>query len=128
MLDAVLGLANDHAAVAVCGIISTLPPPGSVSTSSEGDTPAEHVWTFKNFARVLTKQLRVEGFQARDHFDLFDEYCERMSQWLDNGEAKYTETITRGLENCPHALMTMLEGQNLGKQLVQVSDDPFTSS
>jgi len=125
MLDAVLGLANDHAAIAVCGIISTLPPPGSVASSSGGAAAPEHVWRFEHFSRVLTKQLRLEGFQARDHFDLFPEYCEKMGAWLDSGEVKYAESIAQGLEGAPAALMAQLEGQNLGKQLVQVSEDPL---
>ena len=131
MLDAVLGLANEHAGIAVCGLISTLPAQGAANASpptSDGTPsaiPPEHVWQFRHFSRVLTKQLRIEGFQARSHFDLFGEYCEAMSAWLDRGEVRYSETISHGLEQCPQALMSMLEGDNLGKQLVQISDDPL---
>lgn len=129
MLDAVLGLANDHAAVAVCGLMSTLPQPDAPDARSVGTPPARgapHNWELPNFSRVLTKQIRIEGFQAREHFDLFGEYCDRMASWLESGDVKYAETISDGLESCPQALSTMLEGKNLGKMLVQVSPDPLT--
>ena len=48
-----------------------------------------------------------------------------MGAWLDSGEVKYAESIAQGLEGAPAALMAQLEGQNLGKQLVQVSEDPL---
>jgi hypothetical protein len=41
MLDAVLGLANDHASVAVCGVISTLPPPPGQSSEATGSDAAQ---------------------------------------------------------------------------------------
>ena len=43
------------------------------------------------------------------------------------GACKYTETISEGLESFPAALITMLEGKNLGKQLVRVSADPLAA-
>jgi NADPH-dependent curcumin reductase CurA len=46
------------------------------------------VWQFRNFARVLTKQITIQGFQARDHYDLMDEYHQRMEGWLDDGLVK----------------------------------------
>ena len=127
MLDAVLGLANDHAAVAICGLISTLPsgsrtndaPPPAASSSAAED----HTWQFRNFSRVLTKQLHIQGFQARNHFDLFDEYVSKMSGWLQDGSVVYSEEISQGIESLPSSLVSMLEGNNLGKQLVQVSHD-----
>jgi NADPH-dependent curcumin reductase CurA len=45
-----------------------------------------------------------------------------MGQWLRQGKLKYREDVTRGLENAPQAFIGMLEGKNLGKQLVQVSE------
>ena len=119
MLDAVLGLANDHAAVAICGLISTLPSSGNVGAAAE----EEHTWQFRYFARVLTKQIHIEGFQARNHFDIFDEYVSKMSRWLDDGAVLYRENIAQGLESLPRALLSMLDGHNTGKQLVQVSPD-----
>lgn len=45
-----------------------------------------------------------------------------MGQWLKQKKLKYREDIAQGLENSPHAITGMLQGRNLGKQLVQVSE------
>jgi NADPH-dependent curcumin reductase CurA len=112
MLDAVLSHANSYARVAVCGIISTLGPGN------------EH--RMQNLSYVLTKQIRVEGFQARTHWNLMAEYVEQMAGWLRNGDVKYNETISAGLESAPLALETMLAGGNVGKQLVAVSEEDMS--
>ena len=129
MLDAVLGLARLHARIAVCGIISTLP--AGIGACGAGDSGGAAVgayeWHFKHFEKVLTKQIVIRGFQARDHFDLWPEYEREMGKWLCDGRASYRESVRHGLENCVAALVDMLHGRNLGKQLVQVSEDPTSS-
>jgi NADPH-dependent curcumin reductase CurA len=41
-----------------------------------------------------------------------------------SGEIKVKETMTQGLENTPAAFISLLEGGNFGKQVVQVGADP----
>ena len=110
MLDSVLLHANDHCRIAVCGIISTL--------SGDGKT-----YRMKNMSHILTKQCKIEGFQAREHWSLMPEYSQKMQHWLRSGEVRYGETIEQGLQNTPLALQRMLGGSNIGKQLVQVSEE-----
>jgi len=45
-----------------------------------------------------------------------------MAQWLKEGKLKYKEEIAHGLENTPRAFMAILNGRNVGKQLVKVAD------
>jgi len=47
-----------------------------------------------------------------------------MSQWLQAGKLKYKEDIIQGLENAPRAFIGLLQGENFGKLIVQVGDDP----
>ena len=101
---------------------------GAAEAAADGRGSVAAPWELPNFSCVLSKQLRIEGFQARAHFDLFGEYVERMSAWLDSGQVRFVETISHGLESCPRALMSMLDGENVGKQLVQVSEDPLAST
>ena len=114
-LDAVLLHGNEFCRVAVCGIISTL------DNTEAGD---EGGWPCRNLTRVLPKQMRIEGFQARQHYDLFPEYTEKMSAWLKSGVVTYKESLLEGLPALPQALLGMLAGGNVGKQLVQLSADP----
>jgi NADPH-dependent curcumin reductase CurA len=52
------------------------------------------------------------------------EFLAAMSEWLREGRVKYREDVTRGLENAPGELIGLLRGENFGKKIIQVSDDP----
>ena len=44
-----------------------------------------------------------------------------MSDWLKQGNIKFLEDMTDGLENAPEAFIGMLKGKNFGKSIVRVS-------
>jgi NADPH-dependent curcumin reductase CurA len=52
----------------------------------------------------------------------FEAGLHQLSTWLKEGRLHYREDIVNGLENAPQAFIRMLEGKNVGKQLVKVSD------
>jgi hypothetical protein len=45
-----------------------------------------------------------------------------MAQWIREGKLKHRETIVDGIENAPRAFIGMLQGENIGKQLVKIAD------
>lgn len=51
-------------------------------------------------------------------------FLTEMTTWVQQGKVRYVEDVTAGLENAPNAFRGMLRGENVGKTLVQVSDDP----
>jgi NADPH-dependent curcumin reductase CurA len=63
----------------------------------------------------------MQGFLVSDYAERFSEALQGMVQWLKQGKLKYREDLVQGLENTPQAFIGMLQGRNLGKQLVQVS-------
>lgn len=42
-----------------------------------------------------------------------------MKEMIDEGKLKYRETVTNGFENMPLALISMLQGGNVGKAVVK---------
>ena len=42
-----------------------------------------------------------------------------MAQWVKEGKLKFTETIERGFEKLPVALIGLLKGENTGKMIVE---------
>ena len=52
------------------------------------------------------------------------EFLDDISQWLHAGKLKYKEDVVNRLENAPHAFLGLLQGDNFGKLIVRVGDDP----
>jgi hypothetical protein len=109
--DAVLLNLNFKARIAICGQISQYNSETPVMGPRLG-------WV------ILQKRARMEGFIVSDFAERWGEGMRQMGAWLREGKLKYREDIVRGLENALPALVGVLEGKNVGKQLVQLADDP----
>ena len=105
--DAVLRCLASHSRVAVCGQISeydrTAPPPGP-----------------RLLSLVLNSRARVEGFLVSDFYPRFPVALASLTACYRAGLLKDRESVTNGLENAPAALIALLAGDNIGKQLVKV--------
>ena len=106
--DAVLRLINVKARIAICGQISQY----YLDKPESGPR-----W----FGQLVVKRARAQGFLVSDYAPRFPEGLQALEQWLRQGKLKYRNDVTQGLENAPQAFIGMLQGRNLGKQLVQVS-------
>ena len=111
ILDAVLALINQHARIALCGLISqyneAVPPPGP-----------------RFFGNVLIKRARIEGFIILDYAARFPEAFAALGNWMSQGRLRYRTDIVDGLEQAPIAINRLFDGANTGKLLVRVSADP----
>jgi NADPH-dependent curcumin reductase CurA len=72
--------------------------------------------------QLVVKQARVEGFLVQQFADRYDEALRQLNQWLREKKIKYREDLVEGLENAPRAFIGMLQGRNIGKQLVKVAE------
>jgi len=66
-------------------------------------------------------RARVQGLLVGDFATRFGEASERLGRWVASGELEHRETIVEGLENAPDAFLGLFSGDNIGKQVVQVS-------
>ncbi|WP_123536820.1 NADP-dependent oxidoreductase [Halosimplex salinum] len=107
--DAVFDRLNVDARVAVCGQIS-------LYNAEERPTGP------RKLGQLVVSRARVEGFLVGDFAPRFETATERLAEWVASGEIEYRETVTEGLENAPDAFLGLFEGENIGKQLVKVSD------
>ncbi len=108
-LDAVLPQLNTHGRVAICGTISM--PTGTAPTGPRVERS------------VLVARARVQGFIILDHFDLFETAVADLLAWRREGKLRDREDIMDGLENAPAALLRVLSGANLGRQIVRIRPD-----
>jgi NADPH-dependent curcumin reductase CurA len=70
---------------------------------------------------LIVYRAKVEGFLVSDYVPRFAEGLRQLAVWFGEGNLKLAETIEDGLENAPRAFIGMLQGRNIGKQLVRVS-------
>lgn len=114
VFDAVLPLLNTRARVPLCGLIS--------SYNDSGINPGPD--RLGRMARtLLVKRIKVQGFIIfADYGHRFDEFASQMGQWVRDGKVKFREDIVDGLLKAPQAFMGMLEGNNFGKVVVNVSN------
>jgi NADPH:quinone reductase len=106
--DAAIGRLNHRARVGVCGQISQY-------NSDEPEMGPR--W----LGQLIVKQAKVEGFMVRQFSDRFEEAYRQLGNWLRDGKIRYRESVVEGLENAPRAFIGMLEGLNIGKQLVKIA-------
>ncbi|KAF8020466.1 hypothetical protein BT93_G1008 [Corymbia citriodora subsp. variegata] len=107
MLDAVLLNMKVRGRITLCGMVSQYS-----SDSKEGVT---------NLMHAIYKRVRIEGFAVYDHFDEYHKFLEFLLSHIRKGKIVYVEDTAEGLENGPSALVRILNGGNVGKQLVLVA-------
>ncbi len=107
--DAAIGLINTRARVSVCGQISQY-------NAVKPDMGPR--W----LGQLVAKQAKVEGFLVNQFSDRFDDGLRELSTWLREKKIKYREDVVEGLENTPRAFIRMMQGCNIGKQLVKIEE------
>ncbi|MBI2213117.1 MAG: NADP-dependent oxidoreductase [Acidobacteria bacterium] len=77
-----------------------------------------------DIAPILWKRATMRGMIISDHAKRMPEFLRDAGAWLREGRLKYRETIVDGLDNAPQAFLKLFHGENIGKLLVRVADDP----
>lgn len=115
VFDAVLPLLNDFARVPVCGRIAnynlTEPPAGPDQVA-------------RLMGLTLVRRLTFRGFIVFDHMDRQPDFLRDVAAWMRTGAIRYREDIVDGLDRAIPAFLGLLRGENFGKLLVRVSEDP----
>jgi NADPH-dependent curcumin reductase CurA len=71
---------------------------------------------------LVVFRARMEGFLVFDYAHRYDEAAARLLHWVGNGDIRWREDVTEGLEKAPQAFIGMLNGENRGKALVRVAE------
>jgi NADPH-dependent curcumin reductase CurA len=67
----------------------------------------------------------MEGFIILDYVPRFPEASEALGRWQSEGKLVQKEDVAVGLENAPRTLMRLFTGENFGKQLLRIVDQPL---
>ena len=72
----------------------------------------------------MIKRALIQGFIVSDHPGREADFLRDVSGWLKEGKIRYKEDVVEGRENAPRAFLGLFWGENFGKLLVRVGDDP----
>ncbi|WP_217701012.1 NADP-dependent oxidoreductase [Hymenobacter sp. CRA2] len=107
--DAVYDLLNKHARIALCGQISSY----NATEAPVGPRPEP---------KLLKTSTLLKGFIVGDYYKRWPEGTRALTQWLQQGQLKFEETVTEGFEQIPQAFLGLFSGENTGKAVVKVAD------
>lgn len=108
VLDAALANMNAGGRIPVCGVLADY--------NRTGDA-----YGVVNARKIFDKSLRLQGFVLSQYKQHWDEARAELASLVANGTLTYAETIADGIENAPDAFIGMLQGANVGKQLVKLA-------
>ena len=104
--DAVIENINFHARIPLCGQISLY-------------NTAEVPMGPRIQPMLLTRSVLMQGFIVGNFKEQFPEGIQQLAQWVKEGKLKGSETIEKGFENLPAALLGLFSGDNTGKMIVE---------
>ncbi len=116
LFEAVLPLFNPGARMTICGLIASYGDPDG--------TDARAALMAKGEAIFKERGVKVQGLFVGDYISRHDEMLGEIGPAVAAGKLKYREDIRQGLENIQTCFAEMLRGDNFGKMIVQVGEDP----
>jgi NADPH-dependent curcumin reductase CurA len=108
MFEATIERLNNHARVALCGLI-------------DGYNQDQRPSGPSNFGYLLTKRTLVQGFVVLDYFNRAAEAQHELSGLLRDGTIKEIETVVHGFLELPHAFIRSFDSGAAGKLVVEAA-------
>ena len=106
---------NVHGRIPVCGMISWYNAGLLGGNASIETLSAPKIWR-----TILVNRLSVKGFIISDHWDHFSTFLTEVAPMVNDGQIKFIEDITTGLENTLQTFIGMLDGKNHGKTVIKL--------
>ncbi|MFC7680482.1 NADP-dependent oxidoreductase [Paenibacillus sp. GCM10028914] len=107
--DAVISLINKNARIPICGQIALY----NLKKPDQGP---------RIQSAILTNTALMKGFLVGDYSKDYPKAMTELAKWVADGRVQYAENIVEGFENTIEAFLGLFSGDNLGKQLVKVSE------
>jgi len=104
---------NPFGRIAQCGSIS--------SYNDEDPEKGKLIMEPFNYKNFRGKNLTLLGFNVGRWADtsLYTDGIIQVRDWILEGKLKARETVSEGFETMPQAFIEMLQGKNIGKQIIK---------
>ena len=112
ILDEVLMHLAINARIIVCGAISQYNKP-------------DDFYGVKNYVSLIIRRASAEGFIVLDYLDRAVEGLLCLNKWVEDGKIIQEIDMQHGFDQIPQTLTRLFTGENLGKQLLKVTDPPI---
>lgn len=109
IFEATMWNMNNFGRIALCGMIANY--------NDEQLAPGP-----RGMMTIIGKRLTISGFIVSDHPKACSEFISKAAGWIGEGKLHYRETTAEGIDNAPTAFIDMLNGKNIGKQIVILDD------
>ncbi|KAI3781914.1 hypothetical protein L2E82_11942 [Cichorium intybus] len=110
MLEAAIANMNNFGRVAACGAMSDYTNSGKRATL--------------NMMDVTYKRITIKGFLSLDFSsEYIKDFISTTTDYVRAGELCVLEDISHGIESIPYAFNGLFQGRNIGKQIVQISEE-----
>jgi NADPH-dependent curcumin reductase CurA len=117
VFDAVLPLFKRGARMTICGLIAHY--------GDEEGTDARAALMARGDSIFKERNVTVRGLFVGDYVESHhDAFLAEVAPQVASGAVRYREDIRQGIEAVPTCFAEMLRGDNFGKMLVQVGEDP----
>jgi hypothetical protein len=117
VFEAVLPLFNKGARMTICGLIAHYGDAAGTDARAALMKRGEPIFQERG---VTVRDLFVGDFVEGHH----DAFLREVAPHVASGQVKYREDIRQGIESVPTCFAEMLRGDNFGKMLVKVGEDP----
>ncbi|GJJ10829.1 hypothetical protein Clacol_005057 [Clathrus columnatus] len=123
-LEAAVEHCKVNAKIIVCGYISEYNNEQQYGIKPETIYVLITLAAIKNFHWIFKKRLQIHGLLTPDHFTKWlNKFMEEVPPLVVQGKIKTKEDLVYGLDNAAQAFVDLLQGKNLGKTVVVVSED-----
>lgn len=107
--DKVMSFINFQSRIIICGQISQY----NLAKPEMGP---------RLLGQLLKTSSLMKGFIVSDYAEYNKEAFKHLSEWVKEEKIHYRENIVEGFENTIDAFLGLFRGENIGKQLVKVTD------
>ncbi len=111
ILEAALSRINIGARIVCCGMISVY----------NADTPVPGP---RNLGNLITKRAKMEGFLVTDYVSQAAPAIMELGGWLMEGKLQFRADVVEGLENTIETYNRLFTGENKGKLIMKIADEP----